>query len=79
MLRGDDKPLCSECDPKIGKWHGKFDKRSAVGMLLDCHDNIHSVEYVNSDTFPKHNVIVGIITEAGVELYENWCKESCEK
>ena len=19
-------PLCSECDPKIGKWHGKFSK-----------------------------------------------------
>jgi len=27
------KPLCSECDPEIGEWHGKFEKRSAVGML----------------------------------------------
>lgn len=28
-------PLCSECDPEIGKWHGKFEKKSAKGMLLD--------------------------------------------
>lgn len=21
------KKLCSECDPKIGKWHGRFEKR----------------------------------------------------
>lgn len=20
-------PLCSECDPEIGKWHGEFEKR----------------------------------------------------
>jgi hypothetical protein len=26
--------LCSECDPKIGKWHGMFEKRSAKGLLL---------------------------------------------
>lgn len=22
-----DPPLCSECDPKIGEWHGRFPKR----------------------------------------------------
>lgn len=27
--------LCSECDPQIGKWHGVFDKITAVGMLID--------------------------------------------
>ena len=70
LLRGDAEPLCSECDPKIGKWHGKFEKRSAVGMLIDQHDEIHGIDYVNSDTFPKHYIIVGIITEAGVELYD---------
>ena len=26
-------PLCSACDPEIGEWHGKFDQRSAAGML----------------------------------------------
>lgn len=24
------KKLCSECDPKIGKWHGCFDKKLAT-------------------------------------------------
>ncbi len=26
--------FCSECDPKIGKWHGRFEKQSAVGLLI---------------------------------------------
>lgn len=25
----DSPKLCSDCDPKIGKWHGAFEKRSA--------------------------------------------------
>ena len=29
-----NEPLCSECDPQIGKWHGEFDKESAVGFFL---------------------------------------------
>jgi hypothetical protein len=24
--RGNGPALCSECDPKIGKWHGRFPK-----------------------------------------------------
>jgi hypothetical protein len=28
-------PLCSECDPAIGKWHGRFEKRSAEGLVED--------------------------------------------
>jgi hypothetical protein len=28
-------PLCTECDPEIGKWHGQFPKRSAAGMFVD--------------------------------------------
>jgi hypothetical protein len=27
-LGKDRPPLCSACDPDIGKWHGKFDKRT---------------------------------------------------
>ena len=34
-VHNKNPPLCSECDPEIGKWHGKFEKRSAKGMLLD--------------------------------------------
>ena len=32
-----DEPLCSECNPEIGKWHGEFEKKSADGMLM-CND-----------------------------------------
>lgn len=34
-VRAVDKepPLCSECDPKIGKWHGLFLKMPAAGMV----------------------------------------------
>ena len=23
----DELPLCSQCDPKIGKWHGNFPRK----------------------------------------------------
>lgn len=26
-----EKPFCSECDPKIGKWHGAFSKQKWDG------------------------------------------------
>ena len=25
--RGKKKPLCSECDPEFGRWHGSFPKQ----------------------------------------------------
>ena len=28
-------PLCSACDPSIGKWHGEFPRESAVGWAND--------------------------------------------
>jgi hypothetical protein len=31
-------PLCSECDPEIGKWHDEFPKIPAAGMLRERHD-----------------------------------------
>lgn len=31
----DTPPLCSECDPAISTWHGRFPKRSAEGMLAE--------------------------------------------
>jgi hypothetical protein len=30
----EHKPICSECDPAIGKWHGRFPKESASGKGL---------------------------------------------
>lgn len=32
-FRGIERPLCSEC--KTVKWHNRFDKRSAAGMVED--------------------------------------------
>lgn len=31
--------LCSECDPAIGRWHGKFEK-----VLFTPEDEAHTVE-----------------------------------
>ena len=28
------RPVCSACDPTIGKWHGHFERRPASGMLI---------------------------------------------
>jgi len=28
-------PLCSACDPAIGKWHGEFPRESAEGWISD--------------------------------------------
>ena len=27
VRKEDEQPLCSECDPKIGKWHDCFKKQ----------------------------------------------------
>lgn len=54
--KGEDL-LCSECDPNIGKWHGRFAKRSADGMLIDQNGNLWSKESV--DSMPSHYKIVG--------------------
>jgi len=29
-----DKPLCSECDPKINKWHGIFKKEKWTNEVV---------------------------------------------
>lgn len=36
-------PLCSECDPDIGKWHGKFQKLTLSQFQSKYKDN--KVEY----------------------------------
>lgn len=40
------KPInCSACDPTFGGWHGVFEKRSAVGMLIDDAGFLHRTEH----------------------------------
>lgn len=64
-------PLCSQCDPEIGKWHGMFKRMSAKGLIL-CDDGfLYSKEDVASDSFKfrmKHQglKVVREITEDGV-------------
>lgn len=51
--------LCSECDPDIGKWHGRFAKRSAEGMFIDQSGNLWSKDQVDGGAVPKHYTIMG--------------------
>lgn len=49
-LRKKDEPaLCSECDPKIKQWHGRFEKQSAIGTKLGNDGFLYSQEEVDSD------------------------------
>jgi hypothetical protein len=48
-----DAPTCSECD--TGKWHGRFLKRSADGMLIDQNGHLHK----EGEKLPQHYKIVG--------------------
>ena len=48
-LKGKD-PLCSECDPKIGKWHNKFPKESAKGYLLGSDGYLYHEKEADSNT-----------------------------
>lgn len=52
-------PVCSECDPEIGRWHGGFPKRSAVGMLVDQSGHLWSKGQVDDGMLPAHYQIMG--------------------
>lgn len=60
--------LCTECDPKVKKWHGIFPKQSAKGMILASDGFLYGPEDVASDSFKfrmKHQglTVVKEITE----------------
>lgn len=66
------KMLCSECASPVyasgepseyGVWHGRFEKRSAVGYHLDQMGFLWSPEQVKAGLLPEHYKIVGIVTE----------------
>ena len=50
--------LCSECDPDIGEWHGRFEKRSAVGLLIDQSGHLWSKESVEAGQLPSSYTII---------------------
>lgn len=41
-------PLCSACDPEIGRWHGRFPRQPAAGMLLGSDGFLYSQEEFDS-------------------------------
>ena len=47
----DKRALCSACDPAIGKWHGRFPKQSAKGLMLASDGFLYTKEDVASAGF----------------------------
>jgi hypothetical protein len=47
----DKRALCSECDPETGKWHGRFPKQSAKGLVLASDGFLYHKDDVASDSF----------------------------
>ncbi len=41
------EPLCSECNPSIGAWHGRFPKKSAAGYVQNRSGHLYRPEEVN--------------------------------
>src|SRR5687768_17340713 len=44
-------PLCSECDPAIGKWHGMFERVRATGYKLGNDGFLYEPELLASGSF----------------------------
>jgi hypothetical protein len=53
----ESPPLCSACDPEINEWHGKFEKKSAEGMVIGSDGFLYGKDQVNS--LPVHITIIG--------------------
>lgn len=45
MSENADKLLCSECDPKIGKWHNRFKKLPFEGPYIREHHGSLPTKY----------------------------------
>lgn len=59
----DEKPICKTY---FGKWHNRFPKRSAVGMMVDDQGFLWSKDQVRNRTYGRNTKIVGEVTEGGV-------------
>lgn len=40
----EHEPLCSQCDPSIGKWHAQFERAGADGYLADARGFLWTAE-----------------------------------
>lgn len=59
VARDGQEPLCSVCDPDIGKWHGEFERFPAKGMLIDQDGHLWSKSTVEAGQLPKSYKIIG--------------------
>jgi len=57
----NDLPLCSECDPVTGRWHGIFPKMSATGYLLGNDGFLYSKEELERDQLNWRMVHQGFV------------------
>ena len=60
-------PLCSECDPEIGRWHGRFPKSSAAGYHIGADGFLYHPEAVAMGQV-RHTKIVGKVPGELVEV-----------
>ncbi len=68
-------PLCSECDPEIGKWHGEWPKKSSDGMFVGPMNLYHAVE-VAEGTYARSSQCTGrIIDGRVVPMTPEECRE----
>lgn len=41
------EPLCAECSPRTGEWHGRWPKKSAEGYLVDPDGYLYTQKEVD--------------------------------
>lgn len=70
--------LCSECDPKIGKWHGQFPRENALAFWNRLEDKSHwgcKAPPVGAVVPQKlGTVLIHIAGEANPDTGEQLCK-----
>jgi hypothetical protein len=50
--------LCSECDPEIGRWHRRFPKTSAKGLMLCSDGFLYGKEELETESFKRRGLKV---------------------
>lgn len=64
----DQAPRCSACDPALGRWHGRFERRSANGLLQDQNGLLWTEDDVSAGRLPEGSRIVGSVNASQEEF-----------
>lgn len=67
----DQLPRCSACDPTLGRWHGRFERQSADGWLLDQNGLLWTAEDLAAGRLPRSSQIVGQVPVGASTLAES--------